>query len=55
MPNRYTVRFSANGVAGSMDSLNSEYGQQFQLPAARFTRTGYTFTGWSTRPGSKDR
>lgn len=50
VPNRYTVRFSANGGAGSMDSLNSEYGQQFQLPAARFTRTGYTFTGWSTRP-----
>ena len=50
VPNRCTVRFSANGGAGSMDSLNSEYGQQFQLPAARFTRTGYTFTGWSTRP-----
>lgn len=48
VPNRYTVRFSANGGAGSMDSLNSEYGQQFQLPAARFTRTGYTFTGWNT-------
>ena len=23
---------------------------QFQLPATRFTRTDYTFTGWSTRP-----
>ena len=50
VPNRYTVRFSDNGGAGSMDSLNSEYGQQFQLPATRFTRTDYTFTGWSTRP-----
>lgn len=49
-PNRCTMRFSANGGAGSMDSLNSEYGQQFQLPATRFTRTDYTFTGWSTRP-----
>ena len=50
VPNRYTVDFSANGGAGSMDSLNSEYGQQFQLPPARFTRTGYTFGGWNTWP-----
>ncbi|WP_337573866.1 InlB B-repeat-containing protein [Fournierella sp.] len=28
VPNRYTVRFSANGGAGSMDSVNTEYGQQ---------------------------
>lgn len=27
VPNRYTVRFSANGGAGSMDSVNTEYGQ----------------------------
>lgn len=50
VPNRYTVRFSANGGAGSMDSVNTEYGQQFQLPQAGFTRTGYTFTGWNTWP-----
>lgn len=27
VPNRYTVRFYANGGVGSMDPLNSEYGQ----------------------------
>ncbi|OUN16960.1 hypothetical protein B5G38_03855 [Gemmiger sp. An87] len=44
------MRFSANGGAGSMDSVNTEYGQQFQLPQAGFTRTGYTFIGWNTWP-----
>lgn len=48
--NRYTVRFYANGGVGSMDPLNSEYGQQFQLPQAGFTRTGYHFAGWNTWP-----
>lgn len=50
VPNRYTVRFYANGGVGSMDPLNSEYGQQFQLPQAGFTRTGYHFAGWNTWP-----
>ena len=48
--NRYTVRFYANGGVGSMDPLNSEYGQQFQLPQAGFTRTDYHFAGWNTWP-----
>lgn len=50
VPNRYTVRFYANGGVGSMNPLNSEYGQQFQLPQAGFTRTGYHFAGWNTWP-----
>lgn len=55
VPNRYTVRFYANGGAGSMEAFDTEYGRQFPLPQADFTRTGYTFTGWNTWPdGSGD-
>lgn len=45
VPNRYTVRFSANGGAGSMDSVNTEYGQQVSsLGGKRETATRRTCT-----------
>ena len=50
LPNQYTIQFQANGGAGKMEDLTTEYGQQFQLPESGFSRTGYTFSGWNTWP-----
>ena len=47
--NRYTVKFSANGGTGSMTAKKYYWGQENQLPANRFKRTGYTFAGWNTK------
>ena len=47
-PNAFGVSFDANGGAGSMDPIEVVYGQEQNLPANAFTRTGYTFAGWAT-------
>lgn len=43
----YTVAFNANGGSGTMSSVTMTYGVAQNLPANTFTRTGYTFLGWS--------
>jgi uncharacterized repeat protein (TIGR02543 family) len=46
----YTVTFNANGGAGSMPAMSfTKAGRA--LTANAFTRTGYTFAGWSTTAG----
>jgi len=45
--NTYTVKFEGNGGSGSMDDQTFTYDKAGKLTANQFTRTGYTFTGWS--------
>lgn len=44
----YTLYFNANGGSGSMSSRTLTRDVTTTLPANTFTRTNYTFTGWST-------
>ena len=46
--NYYTVAFHANGGTGTMDAQTITYGEATKLTANAFTRSGYTFLGWST-------
>ncbi|MBR6733506.1 MAG: InlB B-repeat-containing protein [Kiritimatiellae bacterium] len=49
--NPYTVTFNANGGTGdAMASQGFTYGTEQNLPNGSYTRTGYTFLGWSTNP-----
>lgn len=47
-PNPYTVYYRPGGGAGSMEPQAVVYDQTFSLASNAFTRTGYTFAGWST-------
>ncbi len=46
--NTYTVKFNANGGSGSMNDQDFTYDVAQALTTNAFTRTGYTFQGWST-------
>jgi len=46
--NRYSVSFNANGGEGDMEAQPFLYDQVQGLTGARFTKTGYSFKGWST-------
>lgn len=43
----YTVTFNANGGTGSMSNASMTVSAAKNLPANTFTRSGYTFLGWS--------
>ena len=45
--NSYNVIFDANGGEGKMDDQTFTYDKAQKLNANSFTRTGYTFAGWS--------
>ena len=49
--NSYTVSYNANGGSGSTDSSSHTYGIAKTLTANGFSRTGYTFAGWTTSAG----
>ena len=49
-PRTYTVYFDANGGEGSMDPQVIPYDEETSLTTNAFTRTGYTFQGWSLTP-----
>ena len=49
-PNKYTVTFDANGGTGTMIDQNMTYNTSAALRANTYTKTGYTFTGWNTKP-----
>ncbi len=53
-PNSYTVTFNANGGSGDMSSQNLTYDVESVLTDNAFTRTGYTFLGWSDNSGGSD-
>ena len=44
----YTVAYDANGGDGTMADSSHTYDTAKTLNANKFTRTGYTFLGWST-------
>ena len=48
----YTVVFNANGGTGTMANQTFTYNVAQALSANAFTRTGYTFLGWSTSPSA---
>ena len=48
---QYTVRFNANGGEGTMADEAFWFGIPAALPPNAFTRSGYSFTGWSA-PGA---
>ncbi|MBR1496804.1 MAG: InlB B-repeat-containing protein [Oscillospiraceae bacterium] len=45
----YTISLNANGGVGAMAEHTVKAGASTTLSANRFTRDGYTFTGWNTR------
>ena len=49
----YTVHFDANGSTGSMNNQTITVGQATNLTANTFTRSGYTFLGWSESANGK--
>jgi len=51
--NPYTVTFNANGGTGAaMPSQSFAYDTAQNLSNGSYTRTGYTFLGWSTNPNA---
>ena len=47
-PIEYEVKFDANGGTGVLENEHFKYDEVKPLTANDFTRTGYTFLGWST-------
>ena len=43
----YTLKYNANGGSGSMTDQKSCYTNVFNLASNQFTKTGYTFSGWT--------
>ena len=51
--NTYKIAFNNNGGTGSMDTITCTYDKDCTLTKNAFTKTGYTFAGWSkTSTGS---
>lgn len=46
--NTYSVKYNANGGSGTMSNSSHTYDVSKSLTSNAFTRTGYTFLGWST-------
>ena len=49
--NKYTVNYDANGGTGTTASSSHTYDVSKALTANGFSKTGYTFAGWSTTKG----
>lgn len=49
-PNKYKVRYNANGGSGSANDQNATYDQTLTLrKRTNFSREGYTLAGWNTK------
>ncbi|MGI5990540.1 MAG: InlB B-repeat-containing protein [Lachnospiraceae bacterium] len=48
VPDTYTIHFDANGGSGQMSDQTANVGEKTVLKANAFTRSGYTFIGWTT-------
>ena len=48
IPNKYTVKYNANGGTGTTSNSTHYYGYSKTLTANGFTKFGYTFKGWAT-------
>ncbi|MCR4647991.1 MAG: InlB B-repeat-containing protein, partial [Lachnospiraceae bacterium] len=49
IPNKYTVKYNANGGSGTMSSQSVKSNSSITLNANTFTRQGYEFAGWNTK------
>lgn len=50
--NTYKIRYHKNGASGGkMADTSCTYGSDAALRANKFTKKGYTFAGWATKPG----
>ena len=47
--NKYTIKYNANGGAGTMNDSEYSYGDTNALSSNTFTRIGYKFAGWNTK------
>ncbi len=45
--NSYTISFNSNGGSGTMNNQSVTYGNHTTITANAFTRTGYTYSGWT--------
>ena len=52
--NKITISYNGNGGSGSISNTTIGYGQSFVTATNAFTRTGYTFLGWSTKSDNTD-
>ena len=50
--NTYKVKFDSNGGTGTMADQAFTYGKADVLTANAFTKTGYTFKGWTSSDGN---
>lgn len=48
-PNEYYIIFNSNGGTGTMQNQAILYDELERLTENRFTKLGYTFTGWNTQ------
>ena len=51
--NTYEVKYNANNGTGTMENSSHTYGISKELSENKFTRNGYTFSGWSTEPNGE--
>lgn len=52
--NTYTISYNANGGSGTMSSTTATYGSTTTISANTFTKTGYSFAGWTTNSDGSD-
>lgn len=53
-PNKYTIKYNANGGTGAINRQNTVYGDKVSLSnGSGYKRAGYTLTEWNTRKDGK--
>ena len=54
-PNKYTISYNGNGATGgSTANTTATYDQNVAIASNGYTRTGYTFAGWTTKSNGAD-
>ena len=48
----YTLKYNGNGGSGSMSSESHIYTNNFNLASNQFSKTGYSFDGWTNNTGA---
>ena len=55
IPNTYTISYNGNGATGgSTANTTATYDQSVTIASNGFTKTGYTFAGWTTKSDGSD-
>ena len=55
IPNTYTISYNGNGATGgSTGNTTAIYDQNVTIASNGFTKTGYTFAGWTTKTDGSD-